>query len=123
MIVNIYRENCSLKISNLPYLRLHGYEVCVRSIYAEFYDDVPNGYVTLSSSLVDSSSLNPEQEILSFYNDSYYGKLMYYKQINFAWYPLKTPYIDENTIDFKIAGSNVKTIKKLHLQIEFSELE
>ena len=123
MIVNVYREDAPFQISNLPFLRLHDYAICVRSIYAEFYDDVPSGYVTLSSSLVAGNNLNPKQEILSFFSDSFFPKIIHYTPANLTWYPLQSGYIDENTIDFIIENSTVKKFKKLHLQLEFDELE
>ena len=123
MIVNICRENCPLEVTGLPFLRLQGYEVCVRSIYAEFDEDLPNGYVTLVSHLVDRNNLNPNREIFSFFNDSYIPNIIQYTPINLVWYPLHSAYIDANTIEFEIPNSKVKTIKKLHLQLEFAELE
>ena len=122
MIVNIYWENCSLEISNLPRLKLEGYKMCVRSLYAEFYKEISNTYITLKSIIVERSEFNPKQEIMSFNNNSFFPRKLDCKPDSRVWYPLKIAHLEEATIKFNIDGSDVDMIKKLHLQLEFRQI-
>ena len=131
MILNIRRENLGinprsnkLEITDLPYLVLERYEICVRSIYAEFDQDIPNTFVTLSTSLVDCNTLNYEREILAFNNNSFFARKIDYTPTHLAWYSLHSPInIEDGTIVFTFDNTEVKNIKKLHLQIELREYE
>ena len=122
MIANILKENCKLTFSNLPQLDLCGYEVCVRSVYAEFKDDVSNQYITISSTMVDKGPLNPKQEIISFNNSSYFNNKIDYKPTLLTWYPIQVSMIEDCKIEFSIGDKKLQQMKKLHLQLEFREI-
>ena len=122
MIVNIYKENCSLNINNLPQLQLNGLEMCVRSLYAEFNKEISNTHITLNSIMVERSEYNPRQEIMSFNNNSFFPRKLDFTPSVRTWYPVKTLYLNEASIDIKIDGSEIDMIKKLHLQLEFREI-
>ena len=141
MIVTISRENCKLKVSSLPFHEVarkvgtNNYDVCVRSFYAEFDEIVYNKYVTICSSLVEKSDINPNQEILSFNNNCpFQNKIDYKPNLLVAsptWHPLRfltnptqgsfSVIIMQQVDSVSIAIENNKTklIKKLHLQLEF----
>ena len=135
-IINIYRENCELKVTNFD--KLPSYipktretlmrvdrlklpttktRVCVRCIYAEFDESVYNKHVTLSTTLVSKNGWNPKREVLSFNNNCIFENKIDYKPNPLVWYNL-TQSKNADTIDIDIENSDVKLVKKLHIQLE-----
>ena len=123
MIVNIYKSDCSTEISNLPRLDIRGHEMCVKRIYAEFYHEITQAYITLTSFMVCRNELNPEQEIFSFSNNSFFPHMVDHEPISKCWYPVNIQNLDEATINMKISNIKIKTVRKLHLQLEFRKIE
>ena len=97
--------------------------MCVRSVYAEFDDDVSNTFITLSTNIVDGGTWNPDHDILAFNNNSFFANKIDYKPTNLTWYRVRTTHMDDRSIDFTIPIPKIKIMKKLYLQIEFRQIE
>ena len=121
MILNIIRENPSHEFGSLPELYLPNHSVALVSFYAELESPIQDNYMVVSSSLVDRSRINPNQELASFLNLTYYGesRFIYFQPTHLIWYKLQTEMISDSYIKIENLG-NVK-IKKLHLKLEIEE--
>ena len=118
--VNIHRENCDLEIKDFPYQRFPGHEVCVSSVVIILDQSISDSYVTLTSSMVDRNCFNPEQELISFYNASYYGesKALVCQPTQLIWYKMQTDQLSDAVLNLQLEKKykNVK-IEKFYVQL------
>ena len=122
MILNIYRENITSEFGSLPELYLPNHSVAVVSFFVELETTFADDFIIISSSLVDKSRINPNQELLSFFSLTYYGesRFIYFKPTHLIWYKLQTATISDSFIRIEKLAN--RKIKKLQLQLKIEEL-
>ena len=121
MIIDIYRENCDFEIRDLPYRRFPGHEVCVANLCVMLSEAINDTFVILSSSMVDCSAFNPEQQLLSFYNASYYmeSKALVCQPTQLSWYKLQCHNIPKSFFELHLEKPNENLkIEKIYIQLE-----
>ena len=124
MIVDLHLSNTDFTFGNLPewYLGEYiDYEVCVSSIYVKLSKPVQNQFITLSSTLVDRSSFNPKQEILSFYTDK--DEIIFHQPTHLSWYKIQCYRISDSVFKLQLEKPHENTkIEKLYLQLRIRKV-
>ena len=126
MIVDIFRDKLiTRKISNLPQLYCPDHEICVSYMYVKLSQVIPDTFVTLSSTLVDKSSTNPRQQLVSYYNVSYNmeSEALVYQPTQIAWYKMLSPRISDSFFELQLESEhkNVK-IEKIYIQLKIRKV-
>ena len=119
MKINLHLDKPDWKFQNLPDVYLPNHEICLCYMYVQLSEDIPNSFVTLSSTLVDRSPCNEMQELASFFNDAYAAKSIIYKPTQFSWYKLQCHQLAESFFELQLEKQpkNLK-IEKIYLQLE-----
>lgn len=126
MIVNIHLTDVDTVFRNIPDEYLPNHEVCLMYLYAKLQTPISHGLVTLASSLVDKSSINPKQQLASFYNYSFYdlsSDRIIYQPTQFTWYKLQCEHIGDAV--FKLLTEKPlenQKIEKIHIQLAFRKI-
>ena len=133
MIVNIHQKNSDLVFGDVPDLYFSNHEVCVSYIFAKLNQPLENGLITLSSTMVDKSSTNPKQELVSFYNSSFFD--IAYDRIAFqptqlVWYKLQCQHIGDSVFQLQlekpqqtgIFGKQKYLLEEVYIQLRFREV-
>ena len=91
--------------------------VHVNELAIEWKNQVSNIHGMISSSLVDLSPVNMNQQLLYFHQD-HKSNLMYYSPTHFAKYKIQCPSLQASV--FNITLSEKHEIEKIYLQLEIT---
>ena len=133
MIVNIHQKNSNLVFGNVPDLFFQNHEVCVMNIFAKLNQPLENGLVTLTSTMVDKSSTNPKQELVSFYNSSFFDityDRISYQPTHLVWYKLQCQYVGDSVFELQLEkphktgvfGREKYSLDEIYIQLQFREI-
>ena len=133
MIVNIHLNNVDTIFRSLPDDFLPNHEVCLKYLYVKLRKPIDHGLVTLATSLIDKSSINPKQELVSFYNSSFYdlaSDRLVCQPTQLTWYKLQCEHIGdavfelltEKQQEIEEIETTGKTIEKIYIQLAFRKI-
>ena len=119
MKINLHLDNPDWTFQGLPDIFLPNHEICLCYLYVKVSKAVGNCLVTLSSTLVDRNPSNENQELVTFFNESYFEKSIIFKPTQFSWYKLQCQRLVESFFELRLETphKNVK-IEKLYIQLE-----
>ena len=125
MIIDLHLNNIGLAFGQLPDLYLsdtYDYEICIASLYVKFEHPIKDNLIILSSTLVDRSSINPNQALLTLYNDDE-TKNLFHQPTHLSWYKLQCYRIGDSVFNLQLEKQHENTkIEKLHLQLRIRRI-
>ena len=99
-------------------------------MYVKLSEPIEHGLVTLTTSLIDKSSINPKQALASYYNYSFYDLLsdrLIYQPTQLTWYKLQSEHIGDAVFELltekqQETEETGKKIEKIYIQLAFRKI-
>ena len=119
MIINLVGtvENTNIHFDSTPVYFEKNQYVNVNEMAIQWKNSQKEVYGTISSTLVDLSSVNLDQQII-FFHQHHQSKYLYYSPTHVAKYKIQCPSLQASV--FNISLSEKHEIEKIYLQLEIT---
>lgn len=125
MIIDFFLDNPEKIFTGLPQAYCSNYEVCVSYLRVKLDEAIPDSFVTLSTTMVDRSPMNPKQQLVSYFNTSYVGQSneIIYQPTQFAWYKILSPSISDSVFELHLEKQHKSVkIEKIYIQLKLRKV-